>query len=427
MLAARIAIRPSFFLKRGVFNGWRGEKQMVSPVCVSERDAQLIAVARGGMKHIKEFDGLRGLLALWVFVAHTVEHGPYWAATRFIHANWAVDIFIILSGFVIFHLLSSGEDYRSFLTRRWFRLFPVFAVCFLVALALYAGLRIDDELAFGIGAQTNLSPHLVTHATMLHGVVPNEVLPRSAQAILPPAWSISVEWQFYLLAPLLFLFATRWSWQGALVMALLLALRVLHDLGQLGLLWPGLPRALTFDMNAFLPLKLEFFAMGAGCYALWRWLCNQTKLQIPIWCYAVWLGGVVLAGRTSPAISLWLIVFAFIIRSNFSTPSKVARGATALLNVRAAQFLGRISYPVYLLHLPVIVLVRQLIRANLPQLSPLQFECILVIASLALTIGGAWLLHVSVEHPMIQFGKRLTRTWKTRLPESASTSAATNG
>src|SRR4026209_1050430 len=97
------------------------------------------------MKHIKEFDGLRGLLAMWVFATHILELGPYASAAALIRAHLAVDIFIILSGFVIFHLLSTGEDYRAFITRRWFRLFPVFAVCFLIALALYGGRRVAEE------------------------------------------------------------------------------------------------------------------------------------------------------------------------------------------------------------------------------------------------------------------------------------------
>ncbi|MST94839.1 MAG: acyltransferase, partial [Pedosphaera sp.] len=41
-------------------------------------------------------------------------------------AGMAVDIFLILSGFVIFNLLDRGETYGVFITRRFFRLFPAF-------------------------------------------------------------------------------------------------------------------------------------------------------------------------------------------------------------------------------------------------------------------------------------------------------------
>src|ERR1041385_7157077 len=151
MPAARMAILPLLLcFKRRLFSGLRHEKQTLSRLRFKRTGAPYLH-PEGGMKHIREFDGLRGLLALWVFATHALELGPYSSLARFTHANMAVDIFIILSGFVIFHLLSNGEDYRTFITRRWFRLFPVFAICFLIALTLYGWTRMDDEIAFGIG------------------------------------------------------------------------------------------------------------------------------------------------------------------------------------------------------------------------------------------------------------------------------------
>lgn len=364
------------------------------------------------MKHIKEFDGLRGLLALWVFVAHVIELGPYSPAAPRVHANWAVDIFIILSGFVIFHLLDTGEDWRTFLVRRWFRLFPTFAVCFLGALALYGMSGMNDPTGFGIGRTSKLFPYLATHAAMLHGAVPEQLLPRSAEAILPPAWSISVEWQFYLLAPLLFIFATRPNRAAALVFITLILLRIITILGE-----HGIGREITFDMRAFLPLRLESFAVGAGCYAIWRWLCARaTPIQVPRLCYALLVPVWILAARKSPSIGMWLIGFALLVHFYFGNQSRVARLFPATLNGATIQFLGKISYCVYLLHVPVIILVREIIRRTSPTLARLPFECLLAISGLALTIAGSWLLHLSVEQPMIRFGKRLTKSWKSRVP-----------
>ncbi len=361
------------------------------------------------MKHIKEFDGLRGLLALWVFATHVIELGPYPAAASPIRAYLAVDIFIILSGFVIFHLLSSGEDYRTFITRRWFRLFPVFAVCFLVALILYAGRSVEDETAFGMGSTKKLTPHLAAHALMLHGVIPDEILPHAARAILPPAWSISVEWQFYLLAPLLFAFATRPNWKVALVMVVLLGARILHDAAHA---LAG-ARALHFEMAAFLPLRLEFFAVGAGSYAVWKWLSERNRpLHVPRLCYALLLPVLILVAKKSPAIALWLAGLTTLASVHFGSAPRTARNLSYFLNSSPMQFLGRISYPLYLLHLPALVLVRRIMEAALPELRTPVFQIAFIIGGLAATIGGAWLLHHLVERPMIQFGKRLTKSWK---------------
>jgi peptidoglycan/LPS O-acetylase OafA/YrhL len=377
------------------------------------------------MRHIREFDGLRGLLALWVYVAHAIESGPFWAATRHVHANGAVDVFIILSGFVIFYLLSRGEDYRTFITRRWFRLFPVFAACFLIALVLYASLGIQDELAFGIAGQ-DVKPHLIAHATMLHGVVPEEVLPHSARAILPPAWSISVEWQFYLIAPLLFLLMTGRSWKALGIVVALVALRVLHDIGRLGSIIPGLPETATFGMEAFLPLKLEFFAVGAACCWLWLRLSLQEESRIPPWCILILLVGIGVAGPLRPAIAVWLAVFAIVLWANFGEPRAAAGAgqATALFQCRGAQFLGRISYPLYLLHLPVIVVMREFIHAIMPGLSPFAFQSVLMLTSLPISIAGAWTLHRFLEQPMIDLGKRVTRRANTSQPADAAAGAS---
>jgi peptidoglycan/LPS O-acetylase OafA/YrhL len=361
------------------------------------------------MKHIKEFDGLRGLLALWVFATHVIELGPYPAAASPIRAYLAVDIFIILSGFVIFHLLSSGEDYRTFITRRWFRLFPVFAVCFLVAVALYVTRSAEDETAFGMGPTRKLAPHLIAHALMLHGVIPDEILPHAARAILPPAWSISVEWQFYLLAPLLFAFAVRPNWKLALVMVVLFGARILHDAAHA---FAG-GRALHFEMAGFLPLRLEFFAVGAGSYAVWKWLSARNRpLHVPRLSYALWLPVLILVAKKSPAIAFWLAGLTTLVSVHFGSAPRVAQHLSRFLNSSLLQFLGQISYPLYLLHLPALVLVRRIMELSLPEVRASIFQAVLVIGGLAATIGGAWLLHHFVERPMIQFGKRLTKSWK---------------
>ncbi len=363
---------------------------------------------------------MRGLLALWVFATHVMELGPYPAAASPIRAYLAVDIFIILSGFVIFHLLSTGEDYRTFITRRWFRLFPVFAICFLVALALYAGRSVEDETAFGVSSVRKLTPHLVAHVLMLHGVVPDEILPHAARAILPPAWSISVEWQFYLLAPLLFAFATRPNWKVTLVMFGLLGARVLHDAAHA----VGSGRALHFEMAAFLPLRLEFFAVGAGSYAVWKWLSERNRpWHVPRLWYALLLPVLILVAKKSPAIALWLTGLATLVSVHFGSAPRMAQQPSRFLNSSLMQFLGKISYPLYLLHLPALVLVRRIMELTMPELRAPLFQAALVIGGLAATIGGAWLLHNFVEKPMIQFGKRLTKSWK--VHESAPVAVPT--
>ncbi|HUN97489.1 MAG TPA: acyltransferase family protein, partial [Bradyrhizobium sp.] len=85
------------------------------------------------MKKFYSIEGLRGWLAWIVVLSHLVQtsdvyaHGLGPAALR--AGQMAVLVFIIISGFVITHLVTERpEPYGSYLIRRFMRIFPLFAV-----------------------------------------------------------------------------------------------------------------------------------------------------------------------------------------------------------------------------------------------------------------------------------------------------------
>ena len=97
---------------------------------------------------------------------------------------------------------------------------------------------------------------------MLHGIVPETILPRSSIALLGPAWSISLEWQFYLVAPLLFLFLDKGRGPAWLIFG-----------GLAGIGWLlrySPPFNVWFPMEAFLPQKLLLFGVGIISHEIWR-------------------------------------------------------------------------------------------------------------------------------------------------------------
>jgi len=188
----------------------------------------------------------------------------------------------------------------------------------------------------------------------------------------------------------------------------LIAARLWHDVA---------PRfthePVRFDMAAFLPLRLEFFAVGVGSYGLWRWLSERNQpFELPRSVYALLVPLLLLVARKSPAIALWLGLMFVLIDVHFGKPSTVQRHVSGALNSRLAQFLGRISYPIYLLHLPALVFVRQLIQTRRLATSAPMYEATLLFGGLAATIVGAWLLNRCIEQPMIGLGKRITTEWK---------------
>ena len=174
-------------------------------------------------------EGLRGFLALYVVLDHTLEYSGYVDELArplfFLRAGrYAVDAFVILSGFVIFCLLDKRtEDYRSFVTRRFFRLYPVAILMFAVAVPVsllrlwnitHASAYSSPEHIHSVTSTVHAwwahwTWNTLLHGTLLHGLVPDRVLPRASEAFLDPAWSISLEWQFYLVAPLCYWLATK--------------------------------------------------------------------------------------------------------------------------------------------------------------------------------------------------------------------------
>src|SRR5580698_7425705 len=81
-----------------------------------------------GMKRVHEFEALRGFLALWVVIGHCFRDTGYMPKDLghfglLADPGFAVDVFIALSGFVIFDLVETKhEGYGPFITRRFFRI-----------------------------------------------------------------------------------------------------------------------------------------------------------------------------------------------------------------------------------------------------------------------------------------------------------------
>lgn len=190
---------------------------------------------------IVEFESLRGLMALWVVMGHValtfnipdLGENSLW---KMLGQNGrAVNVFIILSGFVIFHLLNTKkEGYSRYIARRFLRLFPAYLVCLFLSVAmLYVSIeallsiecpttRILQRIAIFQASLADFWLHLMAHLTLLHGLIPQRFLPFTDYAFIGQAWSISVEWQFYLIAPIVFSLSTmpKYRYIGMLILTI---------------------------------------------------------------------------------------------------------------------------------------------------------------------------------------------------------------
>ncbi|MGO4175987.1 acyltransferase family protein, partial [Bosea sp. TAF32] len=166
-------------------------------------------------------EGLRGILAWSVVFSHLAYISAFNGngVSSLLRAVGlpSVLVFIIISEFVITHVvLEKQEGYAPYIIRRFARIFPLFAVtCFfgfftseLLASALSAPGFGDPEFARVVNEvassdRAHLPMHVFSHLFMMHGAISNNILSYSEYAFNMPAWSISLEWQFYLVAPLI--------------------------------------------------------------------------------------------------------------------------------------------------------------------------------------------------------------------------------
>jgi len=138
---------------------------------------------------------IRALFALMVVFHHFVGyHGlsaPGWTGDI---GNIAVGWFFMLSGFILaynFPTLPDRNTTLKFVVSRFWRLFPVHLVMLVVSIALFADSR---------SLVRNYPIFFLQSLTLTHAWDAN---PSATQAFNVPAWSISVEWFFYLMFPLL--------------------------------------------------------------------------------------------------------------------------------------------------------------------------------------------------------------------------------
>ncbi len=217
------------------------------------------------MRRLVCLDGLRGVLAFYVMLSHTLPFAPMpgWLVWVFSHGGAGVDVFFILSGLVIVQSLASF-NYRSrpFLTARVARIYPVFLVVFVAAVAVqplatgfermaWIGPDSPARFIWSGGWPNDWGLFIAAHLTMTHGLFPDGVLPDVWVGFLGAAWSLSTEWQFYLLALLI---GRRLGLRSLAWLFLAIAATAVA--------WHAVaPDAWQFS-RAFLPNKAQYFALG---------------------------------------------------------------------------------------------------------------------------------------------------------------------
>lgn len=301
-------------------------------------------------------DGLRGAAAFAVLFYHlrnlSAADRPAWAGSVFASGYLAVDLFFVLSGFVIAHAygerLGKTLGIRQFLRARFIRLQPVIAIGTLIGLGVALSCRIlglpDAPGLFAI--VTSLPANLM--------MLPNLLVPWGIFLFNPPAWSLFYE----LIANGAYAAAMcrqprtvpkRPAANDHFLVAIALAgligvavsASVLGDLDRGVVLsdWPVALARITFSFTIGLLLHRSRD----------RWLTKTPDLAMPYLLAAClillapeWSGG---------ARAIYDVGFVV-----FASPMLVMLAARSTLHgrwSRVATQLGIVSYPLYAVHAPI--------------------------------------------------------------------------
>lgn len=380
------------------------------------------------MKKFTAVEGLRGWLAWTVVIAHT-------AYTSGIYLNHfgavlgragypAVLTFIIISGFVITHLhIERPEPYLVYLLRRFMRIFPLFMVTSVIGYFAYdvqATTLVHVSYAHNPGfdfgsevADIAWSDHAFfwsegfAHLTMMHGAISDALLKNSSYAFNMPAWSLSLEWQFYLVAPAI-LFLLRRQRPALLFLGLIA-----------GILEVACQKSVFghFAQPSFLPAATGYFAVGIASRLAYPAIAGGVRN--PTIAAALVLVLLPLSDAQSIPLLLWILVMARLVSDEtIFNDTFTTHCYRLLLESPLATYFGTRSFSVYLCHMAVITFCHWILLRAYPSLGPLQTFMSLMAMAVPLTIGAAELLYRGIERPGIRIGSLLAgRSSRLRVPD----------
>ena len=377
--------------------------------------------------HLPWLDGLRGIAALWVLLHHAFILVGGRGAPILSWGKLAVDLFMVLSGFLMAHhyLLrqstrpwASPSTWADFWVRRWFRISPLYFLLLAAALLCgpYIGAHRDLVAAVWpatatLAARYNDSSltNMLLHVSYLFGVLPDYAF-RTAL----PDWSIGLEMQFYLAFPFMMLLLNRFgalrAGLGLVVLCLALRMAFSHFFR-------------SFPMPSFLPMKLFVFMIGI-------WIAMALASRAPGWnkyllaSLAVSLLYIRVDRSTEAVARVALVGAIFYMVS--PGHQDIRERIKELLSNRVARFMGDTSYGLYLLHLLLLIPLAGWLSTFPAFVAQHVAVRLAICASLIAPPAylGAWLLYRCIELPGIAAGKRVLtarRPGKSLLRAASST------
>lgn len=289
---------------------------------------------------LTQLTSLRFFAAVCVLAFHSadVSGAPYLVANFVKNGYLGVSFFFLLSGFILTHSyfdkMSDWGDVRRFAIARFARIYPVYLLALVVALPLLT-LPFDYPLA--------------SLATL--GLIQAWGAPTSELGFFwnPPGWTLSIEFFFYLMFPLLLALLSRLTnaalWVSLAVTVLIFAVMCLPGLGPTGYLAFGWMELVPLPL-----LRLPEFMTGIICALLFRaGALNRFRSDLAAILAMAFTVATLIATSTQTTGCFAAIGFVALIATCAVNDGIVQRA----LSYRPLLLLGKASYALYLLQIPV--------------------------------------------------------------------------
>ncbi len=351
--------------------------------------------------HRPWLDGLRGAAVLLVLLFHL----------RLISGGFlGVDVFFVLSGFLITCLLVEEWERRGsirlgrFYLRRALRLAPAL-IALLIACVVYVAV-VRPETLGTFQWEVLIVALYITNWPTWHGV---------NVTILGHTWSLAIEEQFYLLWPIILIGLLRLRLKRRTILGIVgaaILTTAVHRAVLLSTKPPPGPEREALLARLYVGLDTRADGLLVGCFvgllAVWGMLPTSrsarvaSSIAVPIGL----LGFGVLLMRSSPdhqsllngLFTVVALIVGTTITRELTTPSLVL---SRVLSIAPLTALGRVSYAVYLWHMPIIAeLGPQTVGWRAPGRTLL---------AIGLTIVAAVASFHLVERPCLKLKERLAK------------------
>lgn len=331
-----------------------------------------------GGQRLEVVDSLRGIAVLLVCISHFMiaNNGipkQSWGSKVYIGGWVGVDVFFVISGFIIPYALHRAcftlADYPRFVVRRMIRLDPPYLVA--IILTIVAGTLASKSAFFqGVPFQFTV-PQVLAHFAFLNAFL-------NFDWLNPAFWTLAIEFQYYLL---------------------------------IGLLHPLISHRSMAMRSILVP--------ALGCLAL----AFPDQRYVFHWMFLFMVGMIAFQWRAGLLSPLALVGSSFFSTAGIAFTHGLAVACVCLatsvmimfgrLRSRVLLFFGTISYSLYLLHGPIGLRVVNLLGRNVSTTSG---GLLVIVCGMTASTICAFILYKFVERPAqrlastVRYKRSLSRT-----------------